>query len=67
MSFIANSEKGLDASNKLRKRAPLSFYPKQYKLDCAGPLISSLRFSPDLIITESSKDEQFKSTDEHEI
>lgn len=63
MSFIANVEQGLDTSNKVRKRATSSFYPKQYKLDCASPLISSLRFSPDL----SSKDEQFKSTDEHEI
>ena len=57
MNFTANAEQGLDSSNNVRKRATLSFYPKQYKLDCAIPLISSLSFLPDLIITESAKDE----------
>lgn len=57
MNFTANAEQGLDSSNNVRNRATLSFYPKQYKLDCAMPLISPLQFLPDLIITESAKDE----------
>lgn len=57
INFTENAEQGLDSSNNIRKRATLSFYPKQYKLDCAIPLISSLLFLPDLIITESTRDE----------
>lgn len=57
INFTENAEQGLDSSNNVRKRATLSFYPKQYKLDCAIPLISSLLFLPDLIITESTRDE----------
>lgn len=57
INFTENAEQGLDSSNNVRKRATLSFYPKQYKLDCAIPLISSLQLLPDLIITESARDE----------